>query len=176
MTCAVFLDDAAGRGPLRVVPGSHRSRYPYINGGDIDPALVPNAELIEVAAKAGDVFLMESRLVHTSGTNCSGAPRRAFMATFCPAPEFQTDTDRRNRPYRERAHAIEEDYRTAVAAGAYRPRDRPVRVDSHRGANRVAGVRPAGSPSLRRIRNTPGRRTPGTSGSPKPTPTIRLGT
>jgi ectoine hydroxylase-related dioxygenase (phytanoyl-CoA dioxygenase family) len=119
INCAIHLDDSAGRGPIEFLPGSHRETYEYVMGGDVDPAVIPIERMVKVAARAGDILFFHTRIVHTSGLNDSGAPRRTFMTTFCPRSDFATDTDRRGRQRRREVQMLETRYKAAVANGDY---------------------------------------------------------
>src|SRR5262249_28165829 len=103
--------------------GSHRTDFEFIRGGDVDPATVREEDFVEVRAEPGDVLFFHTRLLHVSGRNDSGLPRRVFLATFCPSGSLGDDPDRRNRPHRQRAHAVEEEYRSKVVRGGYVDRD-----------------------------------------------------
>jgi hypothetical protein len=120
---SLYLDAAADRGPLQVLPGSHRTDFEFIRGGDVDPATVREEDFVEVRADAGDVLFFHTRLLHVSGRNNSGMPRRVFLATFAPSGSLGDDPDRRNRSHRQRAEAVEEEYRSRVARGEYTDRE-----------------------------------------------------
>ncbi|MBR7676288.1 phytanoyl-CoA dioxygenase family protein [Streptomyces daliensis] len=119
VTCAVFLDDSSGRGALSVLPGSHAQSFPCVRGGDIEEGCIDPRDLVEINGAAGDLLFFHSRLVHASGKNDSGLPRRIFMATYCPARDFTGDPDRRSRRKREPAQHVEAEYRELVASGSY---------------------------------------------------------
>jgi phytanoyl-CoA hydroxylase len=126
VNCAVFLDDAEGRGPISVLPGTHAidpEEFTYIMVGDVAPESVRHEELVELPTRAGDLLFFHTRILHVSGPNLSRDPRRVFMATFCPSSDFASDTDRRNGPRRARARALEAQYTDLLDRGEYAPQD-----------------------------------------------------
>lgn len=68
-------------GPLRVLPGSHRS-------GRLSPtevaAQVASVEPVECACEAGEVLLMRPLLVHSSSSARAPGRRRVVHLEFCP--------------------------------------------------------------------------------------------
>jgi hypothetical protein len=76
LTARIHLDDMADRnGPLRVIPGSHRTEEP----GDREP--------VTLRCAAGDVLLMRPLLLHASG-HCDPehrGHRRVVHLEFAPA-------------------------------------------------------------------------------------------
>ena len=77
LTARVALDDvSAANGPLRVVPGSHRS---YESAGDAA------REPVAVHGRAGDVLLMRPLLTHASGHSKFDAGHRRTVHLECAA-------------------------------------------------------------------------------------------
>lgn len=129
VSSAVALDDCAGRGPIRLVPGSHLMDVPMANP---DPAsgsgVVLNGyfavdQLVPIDALAGSVMLFHAKLVHDSQPNRSGLPRRVMIYSHYPrSHDAGGEPDRRNGPTRRYAQDFEAKYREMVANGSYRPR------------------------------------------------------
>lgn len=123
MSSAVALDDCAGRGPIRVIPGSHRLDVPL---ADPDPAsgsgivadgVFETSDLVPVDAPAGSVMLFHAKLVHDSEPNRSGLPRRLMIYSHYPrSHDPHQDPDRRNAPLRQYAQSFESQYRATPAA------------------------------------------------------------
>lgn len=69
----------------KMVLGSATRLFPALsdlNDWHIDARDVPVERLVPLPARAGDVILFSSRLVHGSGPNTSGSPRRAYIVTY----------------------------------------------------------------------------------------------
>lgn len=87
-----MLDDfTAENGPLRVVPGSHRSgRRPQDALADPRP---PHPDEVLVTGRAGDVVVMNSHLWHGGTANRTPRPRLALHAFYCrwdkPQQQYQ---------------------------------------------------------------------------------------
>lgn len=80
----VLLDDVAPRGGATVaITGSHRDpgiRSWLQKDGDVERQLRSRGfEILEMAGQAGDVYLMDMRLLHAPSINAAKAPR--LMAT-----------------------------------------------------------------------------------------------
>ncbi len=124
LSSAVALDDCAGRGPIKVIPGSHLLDPPLINpdpaGGDgrVVPGIFDPDDRVRVDASAGSVMLFHSKLLHDSEPNTSGLPRRVMIYSHYPA-SAGGDPDRRNGHLRAAAAAFDQEYFDAVAAGEY---------------------------------------------------------
>jgi len=124
ISSAVAFDDCAGRGPIRVLPGSHKLDPELLNpdpeGGDGRVVTAPfaDAHRVPVEAEAGCVMLFHAKLIHDSEPNHSGLPRRMMIYSHYPA-SHGGDPDRRNGGMRVTARAFEDSYRTMVAAGTY---------------------------------------------------------
>jgi ectoine hydroxylase-related dioxygenase (phytanoyl-CoA dioxygenase family) len=93
------LDDTTvENGCLKVVPGSHKTRYSHSENGSfsgrVDDSLASRfdaeAELIE--AKAGSVCLMDTWTVHGSSMNSSTDPRRLLITEYKSADAFPLTT------------------------------------------------------------------------------------
>lgn len=84
----------ASQGPLRIVPGSHRSRFSlYQNDeytGVIDPVFVPEfeANAVPVVGPAGTVSFHHCLAVHASSPNRSDLPRNTLYAEYMAADTF----------------------------------------------------------------------------------------
>jgi len=98
MTLWYLQDTRPENGCLRVIPGSHRRRHPLHDfwnfdsdaariavrdrlrrGEDPDsPAVADLPEAVDVPVRAGDVVLMDSRLLHGARANDSAAERTAL--------------------------------------------------------------------------------------------------
>ena len=65
-------------GPLRVIPGSHRSRISIAR----EESGKPHREEIIVPLKAGDVVFTHAALYHSGTPNCSGHPRYFFSLYY----------------------------------------------------------------------------------------------
>lgn len=90
VTIWLALDPATRQnGCVQVVPGSHRLGLLSEHGHTITPqqeAAHCPAERVEfVELEAGEAFLMHNWVLHTSGTNPSGVPRRAFSLCLMDA-------------------------------------------------------------------------------------------
>ncbi|HZT83435.1 MAG TPA: phytanoyl-CoA dioxygenase family protein [Gemmataceae bacterium] len=82
LTARVHLDDVtAENGPLKVVPGSHRTGK-ELRLGDVPPE--------SVLARRGDVLLMRPLVAHSSGRSHPDTPRhrRVLHLEFAAAPEL----------------------------------------------------------------------------------------
>ena len=132
---ALFLyltDTTRENGCLRVIPGSHRRPHPLhdiIDAHDPalaavenpdDPAYAPHPDEVDVPVSAGDVVVVDARLVHGAHPNRSGRERtnitlwwhphypdlppeiRARLWTIVEREEVDTDAadDRALRPHR----------------------------------------------------------------------------
>lgn len=126
LSSAVALDDCAGRGPLRVLPGSHLIDAPLI---DPDPAhgqgLVVESQFadvprLSVELTAGSAIIFHSKLLHDSEPNDSGLPRRLMIYSHYPkSHDGGADADRRNRWLRDLSEPFHARYRAKVDAGEY---------------------------------------------------------
>ena len=123
MSSAVALDDCQGRGPIRVLPGSHLLEIeladPSSASGVIARGAVgPHPELIPLNMTAGSVVFFHSMLVHDSEPNRSAEPRRMMIYSHYPrSHQPNEDPDRRNRPTRDTAGPMEAEYRGLISAG-----------------------------------------------------------
>ena len=114
ISSAVALDDCAGRGPLRVIPGSHLIDAPMKNpdpssgDGEVAAGFMDDVERTPIDAPAGSVMLFHAKLLHDSEPNRSGEPRRVMI--YSHYPESHDDgggADRRNGPIRDYARDFE---------------------------------------------------------------------
>lgn len=127
ISSAIALDDCAGRGPIRVIPGSHRIDAPMADddgdqwglSGEVAPGFMADQPRTDIDATAGSVMLFHAKLLHDSEPNETAHPRRLMIYSHYPlGHDPEGDPDRRNRPIREYATAFEDRYRAALADGA----------------------------------------------------------
>jgi phytanoyl-CoA hydroxylase len=89
LTCWLALDDAdESNGCLWVLPGSHRSGTRRHHGGGESPFRVGydgDERGVAVPVPKGSVLVFSSLMLHRSGPNTTGQPRRAWIIQFCPA-------------------------------------------------------------------------------------------
>jgi hypothetical protein len=87
ITVAVCLDDCtADAGALMVWPGTHRRSLTMVDTERQGPVVAdedaPDEEAVILTATAGSVLAWDSGLVHASGPNTSGNPRRLFVLGY----------------------------------------------------------------------------------------------
>lgn len=87
VTVAVCLDDVpADAGPVRVWPGSHLQAAPHLPTHDHGPVVpdehAPDEVSVPLIASAGSVLIWDARLVHSSGPNTTGRPRRLLVLGY----------------------------------------------------------------------------------------------
>ena len=78
----IHFDDApVEKGCLRVVPGSHKRGALASVGADhvLAPGTYDEADVVELAAKAGDAIFLSYFLIHGSGVNVSAEPRTTVL-------------------------------------------------------------------------------------------------
>lgn len=90
VTVAVCLDDVPdGSGPVRVWPGSHLQGLPHLPTRDHGPVVpdeyAPDETSVPLIADAGSVLAWDARLVHASGPNTTGSPRRLLVLGYASA-------------------------------------------------------------------------------------------
>lgn len=116
ISSAIALDDTAGRGPLRVLPGSHLLEVPLVDSdspsGVVRQDAVETSGLVTLNMNAGSVLIFHSRLLHDSGPNPTSSPRRLMIYSHYPASHSSADRDRRNAPTRVAASEMESEYST----------------------------------------------------------------
>jgi ectoine hydroxylase-related dioxygenase (phytanoyl-CoA dioxygenase family) len=128
LSSAVVIDDCAGRGPLRVIPGSHLVDAPLVDddpesgsGVVVDGFFSPD-DLVPLDVPAGAVMLFHAKLVHDSEPNRSRQPRRVMIYSHYPrSHDPDADPDRRNGPVREYSRSFEREYDELVRSGAFVP-------------------------------------------------------
>ena len=77
MNTAIYLDDMnENNGPLRIVPGSHRTDQPPAKSGTVEPR-----EVI-VPVSAGDAVFFDAGLLHSGSPNRSARRRLALFPYF----------------------------------------------------------------------------------------------
>ncbi|MBS1718364.1 MAG: phytanoyl-CoA dioxygenase family protein [Armatimonadetes bacterium] len=73
----IHLDDCGEeKGPLRVIPGSHRKGF----GGEVD-----ESQAVTLTCNAGDVILMKPLTLHASSKSSSPDHRRIIHIEYCSA-------------------------------------------------------------------------------------------
>lgn len=87
VTVAVCLDDCtAEAGALKVWPGTHRRPVAMVQSAHQGPVVLdsdaPDGDAVTLAAPAGSVLAWDSALVHASGPNTSGGPRRLLVLGY----------------------------------------------------------------------------------------------
>jgi ectoine hydroxylase len=132
LSSALAIDDCAGRGPLRVVPGSHRLDVPLADpdpesgSGVVADGVFTVDDLVPVDAPAGSLMIFHSKLVHDSEPNRSGEPRRVMIYSHYPQRhDPHAEPDRRNGPVRAYARSVEQEYRDRLTASGQEP---PIRL------------------------------------------------
>ena len=89
----VYLTDtAADQGALRLIPGFHHKLDAWLDElGDADPRLVDlTAQVVPIAANAGDLILWRADLPHGATANSAQAPRLVqYLAMYPPTPIAQ---------------------------------------------------------------------------------------
>ena len=128
LSSAVAIDGCAGRGPLRVIPGSHLVDVPMADddpesgSGVVVDGFFSTDDLVPLDVPAGSVMLFHAKLVHDSEPNRSGQPRRVMIYSHYPrSHDPDADPDRRNGPVREYSRQFEQRYRDLVDSGAVTP-------------------------------------------------------
>lgn len=121
VTVAISLDDATGRGPMVVVPGSHREPVrmvaadPDSGTGRVDESTVgPGRQPIDAPPRSALFF--HSKLVHCSSPNRSDKPRRILHLSYAPPFADGTASARRNGRWVETARRFEQRYRAGGGA------------------------------------------------------------
>jgi len=128
LSSAVAIDECAGRGPLRVIPGSHLVDAPMADddpesgSGVVVEGFFSTDDLVPLDVPAGSVMLFHAKLVHDSEPNRSGRPRRVMIYSHYPrSHDPDGDPDRRNGPVREYSREFEQRYCDLVDSGAVTP-------------------------------------------------------
>jgi hypothetical protein len=121
LSSAIALDDCEGRGPIRVIPGSHLLDPPLADptspSGRIQDGQFGEDQLIPVNMSAGSLMIFHSKLVHDSEPNRTDLPRRMMIYSHFPAShDTFGDHDRRNGRTRQLAQDIEERYRASLSS------------------------------------------------------------
>ncbi len=124
LSSAVAIDGCEGRGPLRVIPGSHLVDAPMADAdpesgsGVVADGFFSLDDLVPLDVPAGSVMLFHAKLVHDSEPNRSGEPRRVMIYSHYPrSHDPEGDPDRRNGPIREYSRRFEQRYLDLVASG-----------------------------------------------------------
>lgn len=87
ITAALCLDDcSAAAGALRVWPGTHRRPVQHVPTPDQGPVVpdveAPDGQAVTLEAAAGTLLVWDSALVHASGPNRTGNPRRLLVLGY----------------------------------------------------------------------------------------------
>jgi hypothetical protein len=87
LTVAVSLDECtAAAGALRVWPGTHQRCVPMVptthQGPVVPDHAAPDTDAVTLAADPGSVLIWDAALVHASGPNTSGRPRRLLVLGY----------------------------------------------------------------------------------------------
>ncbi len=89
-----YFDDApTEKGPIRVVPGSHKlGMLPHLTAGSfhLDPKDYPLEGALEIPAKAGDVVFFSYLTIHGSGLNVSDEARTTLLVQLRDAADTPT--------------------------------------------------------------------------------------
>ena len=122
VSSALTMDDChEGNGPIRVFPGTHKRHVDHLrvrNGLEVPPGTVDLGQSVSVLAPAGSVMLFHSCLIHTSGPNDSGEPRRMMIYSHYPKAAA-LGFDIRNGPNRLHESPWEWRYQRMKASGAF---------------------------------------------------------
>ena len=98
LTCWLALDDSSlENGGLQVIPGSHTAGpLPHEMQGPhavIDASLVDESAAVPLDARAGDLLIFSSYLVHqTVGNDTTDRQRRAWVVQYCRADQRNETT------------------------------------------------------------------------------------
>jgi hypothetical protein len=89
LSVALCLDDCPPpAGPVLVWPGTHRRRIPVVHTAHQGPVVAddaaPDGDAVALTAPAGSLLVWHSALVHASGPNTSGRPRRLLVLGYDP--------------------------------------------------------------------------------------------
>jgi hypothetical protein len=89
VTVAVCLDECtAEAGALKVWPGSHQRVVEQVDTANQGPVVpdhaAPDSTAVTLEAHPGSVLAWDARLVHASGPNTSGNPRRLLVLGYAP--------------------------------------------------------------------------------------------
>ena len=96
VTAWIAMDDATvANGCMQIVPGSHR--HGIINDKHFPSAeeqarYIPQEDIADLEADAGEVILLHNLMLHRSGVNPSQQRRRAFSVTYMDAATRTLDS------------------------------------------------------------------------------------
>ena len=125
VSSAIAIDECRpDNGPIEVFPGTHKGHVDHLrvrNGLEVPPGTVRADDAVQVLAPAGSVMFFHSCLIHTSGPNDSGEPRRMMIYSHFPKAAA-LGFDIRNGPNRLRESPWEWRYQRLKSTGAYRDR------------------------------------------------------
>ncbi|KAJ5669156.1 hypothetical protein N7462_010226 [Penicillium macrosclerotiorum] len=83
VTATLAIDAATiSNGCLEVVPGSHRMKVDFVEGGRIKPEWEHAHEWVSIPLEAGDLLIFGSHLAHRSAQNRTQGSRSSLYATF----------------------------------------------------------------------------------------------
>ena len=91
LTVAVCLDDCReAAGSLQVWPGTHLADIKMVSTERQGPVVLdgaaPDKDAVSLYAPAGSILVWDSALVHASGPNVSGRPRRLLVLGYAATP------------------------------------------------------------------------------------------
>ena len=122
VSSAITIDEChRDNGPIRVFPGTHKRHVDHLrvrNGLEVPAGTVDPDRSVAVLAPAGSVMFFHSCLIHTSGPNDSGAPRRMMIYSHYPK-SADLGFDIRNGPNRLHESPWEWRYQRMKATGAF---------------------------------------------------------
>jgi ectoine hydroxylase-related dioxygenase (phytanoyl-CoA dioxygenase family) len=98
VTSIVFLDEnREDSGPLEVWPGTHTERYEHEHieglGRQVPDDVLDHDAGEKVTGPAGSLLMFDCRLIHSSGPNTSGRPRRLAIYGHAPAENVESPVD-----------------------------------------------------------------------------------
>ena len=94
VTMLMLEDNSVENGCLKVVPGSHRTKYSHFQNGSFTGRVCDslndemNANAVNIEAPAGSLILMDTWTVHGSAANRSSIPRKLVITEYKAADAF----------------------------------------------------------------------------------------
>ncbi|HZU74438.1 MAG TPA: phytanoyl-CoA dioxygenase family protein [Acidimicrobiales bacterium] len=132
LSSALAIDDCAGKGPIRVIPGSHlidaplKDPDPASGSGEVVVDTFDGARRVALDVDAGSMVIFHSKLVHDSEPNPTREPRRMMIYSHYPRSfDPDVDPDRRNGPTRTYSRQFEDRYLKMLEAGEFEDLDVP---------------------------------------------------
>ena len=122
ISSAVTIDDCeSDNGSIQVFPGIHKVHIDHSrvrNGLEVPSGSIDLESRVTLVAPAGSVMFFHSKLVHTSGPNLSGKPRRVMIYSHYPKVA-NMGIDIRNGPNRLRESPWEWEYQKMKLEGRF---------------------------------------------------------